>query len=146
MTDFEKEQAMAALRAADQQQASAFKRGLYPRRFAVIMAVWAGVLTVAIGIGNSWWLLWWLAGMLGFFYWRNHRGIWVNEIHSRRDLGIVIVCVFAILLIGFAGITGAAEGLSWAPYLAGTLVALLLYGICEFSYRHIWSAGSGDRQ
>ena len=146
VTERDRKEAAETLAAAQRRQAASFRRGIYSRRFAITMAIWSGVLMLGAVGHRPWFVLWLLAGFIGFYLYRGRRGIWPQEIHTSKDLWITLTCVFVLLSVVGAGFWVASLGLSWAPSLTGLLVGLLIYGICELSYHNVWATGDGNVQ
>ena len=130
------DEAKAALASVEQMTITGMKRGLYSRRFAVVMSLWAGVLATLVGLDSPIWLLWLFAGIFAFFAWRRKQGAWIQEVQSPRELWRVI----PLGLLGGAVFIGGNVaqrdfGLGWAPFVAGAVLAVGLFLLTELGHR-----------
>lgn len=132
-------EARQALAAVASTQSTSLRRGIYSRRFAVIVSLWAGALAASLGTG--WLLIVLFGGIFAHHRWRqNHTEAWINEVQSVADLWKVVV--LSVLVGGL--FLGALVGLErfqwgWAPVIAGAIIAVTLYTTMELSYRQFWA-------
>ena len=125
--------AKAALASVDRLSSAGLKRGLYPRKFALLLSLWAGVLAATVGMAI--WPLVFVAGLFGHHFWRRRSGAWIREIGSRRDFWVVMVLsmVFGgLFVIGYVG--RYDYGLTWLPVVTGAVVAIGVYATTEVAY------------
>lgn len=125
---------------------AATRRGLYPRWFGGLIALWASGLAVAIGTASPLWLPWLFAGFASYAYWHRRSGAAVAEVHSRRDIWLVLVAGLLLGLVFIAGRIGRENfGIEEAPWLAGAFIATATFALMEFSYRRTWDAPVAPR-
>ena len=134
------EDAREALAAAQAAGAAGFRRALYPRWVAMLTALWAGLLTFLV-LSQSGWIV--LVALLGIalLIWRNHRsGATLREIHTWRDLALVLLLAAAFLgfVVGGA-ILAQRFGWAWAPAAIGAGFGLGLYAVMAISYGRVWA-------
>ena len=137
------DEAKDALSAVELMQATGLKRGIYPRKFALACSLWAGALAASLGTG--WLLVVLFSGLGAYHFWRQrHTEAWVNEIQSSHDLRKVLL--LSVLVGGcFLGALAALEsGIAWAPYVAGILIAAILYSMMEYSNRGYWNSANSN--
>ena len=131
------DQAQAALDSAKRLSETSYLRGAYPRWFSVATGTWAGTIAALIGLDSPLWFVIMVAGLIGFFAYRHHRGTWVQEIHSWREFFLVVPIGVSLLCgLGFLGIVGWQHfGMFWVPVATGLTIGLLLFGSMEYSMR-----------
>ncbi|MFK7846521.1 MAG: hypothetical protein AB8G77_14575 [Rhodothermales bacterium] len=134
-----------ALAAAHEVKIRSMKRGLYPRWYAVAIALWAGALCIAME--SEIWLFIFVGGLIAHHFYKNEKGVWIKEIQSKRDLWITIaISLFAgfIYIAGYAGVSH--YGLWWAPLVAGIVLFMLVFSTMELSYRSLRKVEVGEEE
>lgn len=135
-------EARDALASADRASQAGFRRGVYPRWLAAVLAVWAGAL--AVTVGHVVWFLVFGAGLLIHWHWRRRNGAWMREIQSARDLWIVLPAALVVGGLYLGAYLARVNGVTWVPYAAGLAIAIGLFAITEWVYgaRRIGTARS----
>lgn len=105
------------------------RRGTSSRWFSAAVSIWAGSITTLMGFDHPLWFLILLAGAIALPFYKEHKGIWVQEVHSARQFWLVIIPgALAVCAIGFSGIVGwHIYTQLWAPIAAGTLITVSLF-------------------
>lgn len=130
----ERKEAREALAAAQEIQTRGKKRGLYPRGYAAVVALWAGALCVTMA--SALWFIVFGGGLIAHHYYKDKKGAWIQEIQSRRDFWITMALSLlagSIFIAGYAGVSH--YGLWWAPMVAGIVLCMLVFITMELSYR-----------
>lgn len=127
------QEAQQALSSVQAITAKARQRGVYSRSYAIGLALWAGAFAATMG---SWlWLVVIAVGVWGYTSYRKKRGAWIKEVQTKRDLWIVLafaVPIGALYVGAFVGLTHYAW--TWAPWIAGFVIAALMFAITEIAY------------
>ena len=126
--------AKSALQEIESTQNQARRRAAYSRAFAVALAVWAGLVTVAVGTAALLPVL--AVGALGYWWWRRGHGAVPREVETRSQLALVIAAGVVIglmmVLAAFLRERFAAPAVSW--YFGGA-VAFVLFALTELGRR-----------
>ncbi len=115
------EDARSALDTVGEMQAVGLRRGLYPRRVAAAIALWAAAL--AVTVGTAWGIPVFTAGVLGLFWARNRQGAWVSEVESPRQFWLIILPL-GLLAGGLMLVAAALREAGYLP-LSFTVAAAL---------------------
>ena len=142
-------EAAEALASVERMRSAGLKRGLYPRGYAIAVALWCGALTTTAGLASAAFLPLLGLGLLGHWLWIRKTGIWVwvfrvwfsrrgQEIRSTRGLWTVLVLLIPVGGVMVAGYIGRQSyGLTWAPFVAGAIVAAVVFVLTEIAYRPV---------
>ena len=117
------EDARQALASVQEMSARGFKRGLYSRWYAIAVALWGGALAVTL---ETWlWPIVFAGGLIAHIIYRKKADAWVKEIHSKRDLWVVLAIsgIIGMMYVG-AYISVRYYDLGWVPVVAGIVIAL----------------------
>ena len=122
--------AESALKEIESTQNQARRRAAYSRSFAIALAAWAGLVTVAVGTAALLPVL--AVGAIGYWWWRRGHGAIPREVESRAQLILVLAAGAAIGLVmvlsAFLRDRLADPAISW--YL-GAAVACVLLALTE---------------
>ena len=151
-------EAAEALASVERMRSTGLKRGLYPRGYAIVLALWTGALTTTSGLESAAFLPLLGLGLLGHWLWRRRTGVWIwvfrvwfsrrkQEIQSARGLWTVILVsipVGGVMVAGYIG--GQSYGLTWAPFVAGTVVAAVTFVLTEVAYRPVHQESTAEQR
>lgn len=139
------EEAKKALDAVPELSSAGSRSGAYPYWFSVSVSLWAGLLVSTVG--EAIWVLVFVAGLVVYQFWRRaYCKAWANEVKTFKELRTVIL--FAIPVSGLfllSYIVRTHYGNTWIPVIAGMVVGLSLYFLCEKTYASVRKYQVGER-